>query len=509
MTAYKRDGSWEWATKARNQEIKEIMDEYNQRAKYCKLYHNGTAKKQPTAFSVQFSWYANDGDIKKTQYKRGIGVSWSKSEAHVAIQKAETIDLKLRDNSFTFAWLDEYIKGIKPMSEMQRKLQKPLGEMIAEFRASKNGIKETTWKNYQSHFDRLLDIPEWSNKFTKDEQVSWHDLRKRQRAIADQKPIGRDIITAGLDRTDPDSSARMKYIAKMTAFLKFHEIYDEFKDILEKAAIANNYKEKDKYIPSDQEIIKHYHSAFIPSKDCPKHYLLQSSKWQWLYGLLATYGLRIHEAWNIENWERPVYLKAGQWEVINEDDEDITIDKECMIPAITDPNNHKYWLAISHKTKTGYRVAMPLSPAGHNWVKEFDLLSGYNLPDYEPEDPSISEDIKKHHITNKVCKKFDTKIKNFTPHCLRHAFNHRARVLGLSIPSIAISLGHSENMNSSTYAKHMAIATKLQLLDNAQNKAKKAVNLTYEEAVNLTKQRINNDDYLQIALDILKQVYGV
>jgi integrase len=58
----------------------------------------------------------------------------------------------------------------------------------------------------------------------------------------------------------------------------------------------------------------------------------------------------------------------------------------------------------------------------------------------------------------------------FTPHDLRHAYNHRGRVLGIPSNILAMTLGHSETENMTTYAKHMALETKREALESAIGK---------------------------------------
>ena len=82
--------------------------------------------------------------------------------------------------------------------------------------------------------------------------------------------------------------------------------------------------------------------------------------------MLATYGIRVHEAWNIKNWDTPVTLKDGDWIAIADDTEDVESEDEkgkydyrqfhgqsITIPAILDPDNKDYLLCIGHETKTG------------------------------------------------------------------------------------------------------------------------------------------------------------
>ncbi len=56
----------------------------------------------------------------------------------------------------------------------------------------------------------------------------------------------------------------------------------------------------------------------------------------------------------------------------------------------------------------------------------------------------------------------DKKKYGFTPHALRHAYNIRGHKLGINQKMLADSLGHSLQMNESTYRRHESDKSKLQ-----------------------------------------------
>ena len=226
-----------------------------------------------------------------------------------------------------------------------------------------------------------------------------------------------------------------------------------------------------------------YHNGFKINKKCRKNYRYRYAQWQFLYGLLAIYGLRIHETWNIKNWSSPVTLKNGDWLAIANDtrntDDKNENDKyiyqqykgnKITIPAILDPNNTEYLLCIGHETKTGYRVAFPLSPSNHDWIKEFNLLQPLNLPDIpDPLKYTGKNNEGGFACSNATCRWFKDKKYGFTPHALRHAYNIRGHKLGVNQKVLCDSLGHGLQMNSSTYLKHEGDNSKLQGIKQAIN----------------------------------------
>ena len=197
-----------------------------------------------------------------------------------------------------------------------------------------------------------------------------------------------------------------------------------------------------------------------------------------MYALLATYGLRVHEAWNIANWNKPVILKDNDWIEIglaNESEESTFISrhkgKNEIIPAMTDPNNELHILAIKHDTKTGYRMAMPLSPIGHDWLKEFNLIGKLNLPDLNNPLRRYGNNESSYNCTSNTVRWFKKHKNGFTPHALRHAYNHRAHQQGLNPKLIADSLGHSIQMNQTVYSDSMPTRRQMQMMKQAINEA--------------------------------------
>ena len=195
-----------------------------------------------------------------------------------------------------------------------------------------------------------------------------------------------------------------------------------------------------------------------------------------MYGLLAVYGIRVHEAWNIKNWNEPVTLKDGDWIAVADDTEDIDNEKDegkyiyqqykgkdQIIPAILDPDNEKHCLCIGHKTKTGYRMAFPISPGNQNWVKEFNLVQKLNLPDIDnPLKKRGDNEDGSMNCSTLTANWFNKKQYGFTPHALRHAYNIRGHKKGYNQKQLADGLGHSIVMNGTTYLRNEKASSKIE-----------------------------------------------
>ncbi len=75
--------------------------------------------------------------------------------------------------------------------------------------------------------------------------------------------------------TKPDSRKRQSAVRAITALCKFAGMDVNFKHL------KGNYRPRDRYIPNDSEIMEAW---------CQ----LDGTHWQWLYGMIATFGLRSH-----------------------------------------------------------------------------------------------------------------------------------------------------------------------------------------------------------------------
>ncbi len=315
-----------------------------------------------------------------------------------------------------------------------------------------NKYPDSNWRNHYTHIEAVL------NQYS----TSFVDLK-----------IVREII----EKTANNSPNRTKHLNGLVNLFKYFG-NTEFKEIIKQYKTQNNPKSLKKYIPHDREIMTIYNLGFKPDIRWNKRFLHKNFQWQFLYSLLAIYGLRVHEAWNIKNWDKPVILKNGDWVIVPDDDIKDTDDESekgkyyykqwqgesVTVPAILDPNNKHYLLCIGHETKTGYRMAFPISPLGHDWIQEFNLLQPLNLPD-------MLNPLKKRGNTipcsNNTAHWFKRKKYGFTPHALRHAYNIRGHKLGINQKILADSLGHGLRMNGSTYLKNEGDLSKLQGLMQA------------------------------------------
>ena len=411
--------------------------------------------------SAQFSL----PDIGQKQY--GLDLPLTKNNLAKAEQYCTLITSHLVAGTFTDDWLSALIgkEHLNEATEQERVLTSM--EMLEQYKVhyfkqrKNNKSTSKNWYTNNCHIEKVL------NQY--------------------DKPINLKIIREIIECTENNSLARAKHLNALANLLR-HFDNSEFKDIIKKYKSENKPKPQNKHIPDDIEIMNVYEYGFQLDLRCPKIYRYRYEQWQFLYGLLATYGIRVHEAWNIKNWHHPVTLKDGDWLAIDDDGENIDNEDDdnkyvwqkyqgsnLTIPAIVYRTNTNHLLAIGHRTKTGYRVAFPLSPNGHDWVKEFNLLETLNLPKID--DPLTcfgSENSGSFKCTTKTGQWFKKKNYGFTPHALRHAYNIRGHKLGVNQKVLCDSLGHGLQMNSSTYLRHKGDNSKLQGILEAVSKDKQS-----------------------------------
>ena len=427
-------------------EANERLDQIGKRGKRAKI----VAK--PTSLSLQFTFKDGNGNSQKNP---GLGaIPLSPNGILEAEKIAQLVTGQLVAGTFTWDWFNSLIG--KPTSEQTKQLT--CKEMVELFK---------------KHFFK-------QRKDDKCPQQSWY-LRARglEQVLGNlNKPLSITLIREIIELSANNSRNREYTIQGLIEFLKYFDNTD-YKKVIYEYKKHNKVKAKKRNVPDDIKITKVQKIGFKISKFGNKRFQHKMAQWQFLYGLLATYGLRVHEAWNIANWDYPVTLKDGDWVAVDTDDETEESKQysgeDLIVPAILDPNNKDYILCIKHATKTGYRMAMPLSPKGHNWIEEFNLLQPLNLPDIKNPLERTGSGQGSYKCTNAVCGWFYRRKYGFTPHDLRHAYNHRGHRQGVNIDVLCQSLGHSFTVNTTIYRNSKSDQVLLGDMLNAVNKKGKTI----------------------------------
>jgi integrase len=168
-------------------------------------------------------------------------------------------------------------------------------------------------------------------------------------------------------------------------------------------------------------------------KNGKPRYIENNLGWLFFLKVVAIWGLRPHEFWNIKNWSNSVDLVKGDF---------VPGEK---IKAINDPNNENKLLAIGGDTKTGSRLVLPMPPEG------IELLEICNSEFYFPlvNDPLMLRQ-GSYNCTD-LAGKFFKRNDLFNPYQLRHAYAHRCNRLGVNAKVASNSMGHSLNVHNATY----------------------------------------------------------
>ena len=161
----------------------------------------------------------------------------------------------------------------------------------------------------------------------------------------------------------------------------------------------SNYRE----LPSDEEIIKSFQ-------------LIPNPKWRFVFGLMATYGLRNHE----------VFFS----------------DLSCL------KKNGDKIIRVFPNTKTGEHQVWPFHP---EWVRLFELDKITNNSDLLPSIKTNLKDTTLQHIGRRVSEQFKRYKISFTPYDLRHAWAVRTILIGLPNTVAAKMMGHSVSIHTKTY----------------------------------------------------------
>ncbi len=161
----------------------------------------------------------------------------------------------------------------------------------------------------------------------------------------------------------------------------------------------SNFRE----LPSDESIINSFK-------------LIPNPKWRFVFGLMATYGLRNHE----------VFFS----------------DLSCL------KKDGDKILRVFPNTKTGEHQVWPFHP---EWVSLFELDKITDTVDLLPSIKTDLQDTTLQHIGRRVSEQFRRYNISFTPYDLRHAWAIRTILIGLPNTVAAKMMGHSVSIHTKTY----------------------------------------------------------
>jgi integrase len=171
----------------------------------------------------------------------------------------------------------------------------PASITLAEKEARKVGAlldcKEFQWQTYlPPQSIPTATIGEWLERFEveKKAQVSattWQtDYLDAFRRLNPEKRLTLEVLQRAIEKTTPDTRMRKRLCSAFGQLAQFAGLEANFKPLI------GSYSARQvdpRNLPSDEEIVAFYRQIKNPS-------------WRWVYGMLATFGLRNHEVFFLD-----------------------------------------------------------------------------------------------------------------------------------------------------------------------------------------------------------------
>ena len=357
--------------------------------------------------ALQGTFPCKSGDIGKNnssnkQYTISLGFAANDVGLKAAVAKARELDLLLMTKQFQ--WTPELLgkKAQKLIPDRDEKPFKTIGELIEDY-------QQEFWKTHEKN---RQGIKTWES----------HYLRHLKK-LPQSQPLTKDALESALKGTRPLSNSRFYLAWQLRKFCQFCEfdgskIIDSYATPLPQPTLRK--------IPTDEEVVKGFSTIGEALSSHASKEVTQPQQWQWLYGMLATYGLRPHELFAID------------------------------LEAFTDKNNQFRMVylnpSLTEGTKTGER-SCGIPPLYPQWIELFDLK---NIK-FPLAGGSLSNKTALIHI------KFRNIGIGFKPYDLRHAFAIRGLRLQVPIKTMADYMGHTVQEHTKTYQRWMSEDTNLKI----------------------------------------------
>ena len=350
-------------------EAKGINLRIEKRGKVLNIRGSLPDKKSPSLSKVQRISLRLQFDIKGLE------------EARKAI---ELVDFQLKKSQFCWShWIKE--KAITTTKSNRLNVENEIEIFKKKFFSDTSKSKSpssmiSTWQSaYKPYMNRLIGI---SNK---------SDLK-----------LGESLLLKILLSYKENSRSRQQCGIALSALARYLDLKlpENWKQLQSGYGIhESNFRE----LPSDEEIIKSFN-------------LIPNQKWRFVFGLMATYGLRNHE----------VFFS----------------DLSCL------KKDGDRILRVFPKTKTGEHQVWPFHP---EWVSLFELDKITDTSNLLPRIKTDLQDTTLQHIGRRVSEQFRRYKISFTPYDLRHAWAVRTILIGLPNTVAAKMMGHSVSIHTKTY----------------------------------------------------------
>jgi len=380
------------------QEINNVNDKFATKGSKLKI------EKRGEKLNIRGSLPSKE-DMTNFKIQRiSLGLKADISGLEEAKKKLQLINLQLELNQFD--WINWIVKANKKELKNDFEFPNRLNQFEEFFfKESKNeyltSTRKTTWRSsYKPYLKRVLHIYN---------EHDGEDLEK--------------IFQKTLVSYKEGSRSRKQCATSLSVLAKFLEIkLPEDWKLNSKGYGINKAGFRD--LPTDEVIEKIW--ANIPNKS-----------WKFVFGLMATYGLRNHE----------VFF--------------------CDLSSLTSYGDKI--IRVLPTTKTGEHQVWPFHP---EWVEKFQLSELGENPGLLP---NINNDLKTTTLQN-IGKKITDQFKRYSlqikPYDLRHAWAVRTIFYDLPDTVAARMMGHSVSLHTQTYHHWITKRDQQQAVDNALLKVK-------------------------------------
>ena len=463
-TVVPNDGSYLGAKAGKALKDKKVREQFEQAWLSQKaLLKDSLVKLYKDKANIGVQWQSHiDWDnsklIEPRRIKRSLNALGRGKYPHTAkavnnaVAVAQEINNKILAESFD--WLDypQWMpKQVRPKDDIKPE-SKTIAQWIAEY-------EEYYWLSRDKN--RYQDKKNWDKGYLR------YFKKIKDWTKAPSKEIFNDVC-----RNHPKSvkrnecCTRIKYLAQFCGLRN----YDPKEFRLKGSQVKVKAKAKRELTDKEVEIWFDKFSEWTGQPSKPSPWQL----WQWMYGMMATYGFRNHETLNIFNLT-----------------EDYRGDDGNLYPAFTDRERNPRGI-IYTEGKGVKRAAFAPKPI--KWLEQFNLRE---IPkDYFEFMNSI-----KNYSAYQIKRAKVLKLKNygrflrdhgftFTAYNLRHHYNVKSHLAGVPASIIAKNLGHTLAMNTSIYLESQGIKSCLEALDKLENKQLKAEDeqLTTQQQMDALKQ---------------------
>ncbi|MCJ8280757.1 MAG: site-specific integrase [Rivularia sp. ALOHA_DT_140] len=349
------------------------------------------------------------GDTQKQgkdrkQYKISLGIPANFDGLKTAEEEAQELGKLIARQ--TFLWTDKY-----------------LGQQ------AKNK-KNITFKEFYEQFEKIYF--QTRKKTIRSEHSFLDYKRKFKRYFYCDNAITIESLVKKIQGTTTFNTRRIAIIIA-NLICNHLNLQKDFSDLKLKKEVQKRDIPNDNQIIQSINLIQLYLQKIKPCNKDKSLKVCQRNKF--IFGLLAIYGLRPREIFNLPDLD---------W-LISSDNKHITFK-------------------VHQSNKTGYREVFPFVP---EWIKLFDLHNKENidlLKQYILNEPTA---IDLHYKVSKLGDFFKLYKLSFTPYDLRHACAIRAHLQGVPIKAAADNLGHSVEVHTKVYQQWFGLENRRKAFNQA------------------------------------------